>query len=210
MPLRAGALVPNVELQVPFTDKEEARRLGARWDRERKTWYIPEGLEHHAFEQWLPAPQAPNIRAAGWSLAGSRRECWRCKEVSRVFALALPSGYEAWIVEDDPADDHWESGDSLVVLNYVSAVPDSAAAQLHQFAPRYRINYSQTTRSSYWMNHCEHCKAKLGDYETLQEPGTFYILGRGLNERKLCIESFQPFSAPFSAKCGGYKEIEHS
>jgi hypothetical protein len=51
--------VPNVELQVPFTDKEEARRLGARWDRERKTWYIPEGLEHHAFEQWLVTGRQP-------------------------------------------------------------------------------------------------------------------------------------------------------
>jgi hypothetical protein len=33
----------------------------------------------------------------------------------------------------------------------------------------------------YWMNHCEHCKAKLGDFETLQESGTVYDLSAGLN-----------------------------
>jgi len=200
--MRAGDFVPNVELRVPFTQKDEARRLGARWD--GKTWYIPAGVDRTAFEQWLPTPQPPNIRAPGWSLAGSQRECWRCKKASQVFAIALPPEYEAWTVEEDPVDDHWQSGDGLVLLSYVSAVPDSVATELRLRAPRYRVDYSQTTQSFYWMNHCEHCEAKLGDYETLEESGTFYVLGAGFNERRLTIESFHPGSGAFSGRCGSY------
>jgi len=200
--------VSEIELQVPFTEKDEAKRLGARWDSSRKTWYIPEGLERLAFARWIPTPQSPNIRAKGWSVAGSRRECWRCKRVSRVFAVVLPPGYEALRVEDDPSDDYWEGGEDLVLLSYVDDVPRSVAAQLHRLAPRYRIDYSQTTHSFYWMNHCEQCEAKLGDYETLQEPGTFYVLGTGLNERKVIIDSFHPVGEAFSAHCGAYANLE--
>lgn len=205
---RAGDFVPNVELRVPFTQKDEARRLGARWDGERKTWYLPEGVDRTAFTQWLPTPPSPNIRAPGWSLIGSQRECWRCKRVSRVFAIVLPPGHEALRVEDDPADDYWERGGDLVLLSYVRAVPDSVAAELSLHAPRYRIDYGHTTQSFYWMNHCEYCDAKLGDNETLEEPDTFYVLGAGVNERKLIIESFHPISGPFSGSCGGCREVD--
>jgi Domain of unknown function (DUF5710) len=196
--------MPRVELRIPFSEKEEAKRRGARWDSEKKTWYIPEGIERSAFEEWLPTPQSPNIRAPGWSVIGSQRECWRCHRVSRVFAIVLPPGYEEIIVADDPADDCWQGGEDLVLLSYVDDVPDSVAAQLHRLVPRYRINYSQTTNSFYWMNHCEHCSAKLGDFETLHESGTFYDLGAGLTSPKLTIESFHQFAEPFSAPCGSH------
>ena len=200
--------MPRVELRVPFSEKEEARRRGARWDAEQKTWYVPEGVERTGFEQWLPAPQSPNIRAPGWSLIGSQRECRRCVRVSRVFAILLPSGHEALQVEDDPADDYWERGEDVALLSYVNDVPDSIAAQLHLHAPRYRIDFSQTTHSFYWMNHCEHCAAKLGDFETLQESGTFYDLNAGPNDHKFTFTSLHPVTTPFSAHCSGYATIE--
>ena len=68
-----------------------------------------------------------------------------------------------------------------------------AAARLRQRAPRYRVDYSRTTQSFYWMNHCEHCDAKLGDFETLQEAGAF--------ENR--VELVQ-IDEPFSASCGSH------
>jgi hypothetical protein len=194
-------------LRVPFSEKGEAKRRGARWDGERKTWYIPEGVEGAAFERWLPTPESPNIRAPGWSLVGSQRECWRCEELSPVFAILLPPGHEALMVEDDPEDDHWERGDGFVLLSYVDAVPASVAAQLHRNAPRYRIDYSQTNHRFYRMNHCVNCESKLGDFETLEESGTFQDLHAALNDRKLTIERLHPFNEPFSARCGGYATV---
>ena len=32
-----------VYLTVPFAEKEEVKRLGGRWDGQRKSWYVPRG-----------------------------------------------------------------------------------------------------------------------------------------------------------------------
>jgi hypothetical protein len=42
------------KLNVPYAEKDEARRRGARWDAERKTWYVPPGSLLTVFERWLP------------------------------------------------------------------------------------------------------------------------------------------------------------
>ena len=183
--------MPRIDLQVPFPHKDEAKNLGARWDVELKRWYVPDGVDPSAFEKWLPKP--PNIRAPFWCLAASTRRCWRCEVPSRVFAIMLPCGYEAWNVADDPADDGWMSSEDSTLLSYVGNVPESVVAKLRQGAPRYRVDYSRTTQSFYWMNHCEHCDAKLGDFETLQEAGAF--------ENR--VELVQ-IDEPFSASCGSH------
>ena len=44
----------RVNLKVPYSQKDEAKRLGARWDSGRKTWYV-EDVEHLGkFLRWVP------------------------------------------------------------------------------------------------------------------------------------------------------------
>jgi exodeoxyribonuclease VII large subunit len=43
-----------IELNVPFLEKDEAKRLGARWNNATKRWYIPDGVDHNKFIRWLP------------------------------------------------------------------------------------------------------------------------------------------------------------
>jgi len=44
-------------LDVPFTQKEQAKALGARWDPLKKKWYLPDAdkLDLTPFQAWLPA-----------------------------------------------------------------------------------------------------------------------------------------------------------
>ncbi|HEX8883247.1 MAG TPA: zincin-like metallopeptidase domain-containing protein, partial [Noviherbaspirillum sp.] len=46
-------------LAVPFEQHHEAKALGARWDRQQQSWYVPVHLDATAFARWLPAPGAP-------------------------------------------------------------------------------------------------------------------------------------------------------
>ncbi len=43
-------------LDVPFSEKDAAKSLGARWNPSEKKWYIPENLQEDtsAFQKWLP------------------------------------------------------------------------------------------------------------------------------------------------------------
>ena len=52
----APASAPKGDVQylvVPFAEKDEAKRLGARWDAATKKWYVPAGKDAVAFKQWL-------------------------------------------------------------------------------------------------------------------------------------------------------------
>jgi hypothetical protein len=49
----------NINLKVPFNEKDQAKSLGARWNAEAKLWYVPQGVEAAPFEKWLSS--APNL-----------------------------------------------------------------------------------------------------------------------------------------------------
>jgi len=44
----------RTNLNVPFHEKDQAKKLGARWDSAQKTWYV-ENVENIAkFMRWMP------------------------------------------------------------------------------------------------------------------------------------------------------------
>ena len=52
----------NINLKVPFNEKDQAKSLGARWNAEAKLWYVPQGVDAAPFEKWLSS--APNLALA--------------------------------------------------------------------------------------------------------------------------------------------------
>ena len=48
----------DINLKVPFNEKDQAKSLGARWNAEAKLWYVPQGVDAAPFEKWLSS--APN------------------------------------------------------------------------------------------------------------------------------------------------------
>jgi hypothetical protein len=40
-------------LNVPFSQKDDAKALGARWDGNKKRWYVPQGVALEDFSRWL-------------------------------------------------------------------------------------------------------------------------------------------------------------
>jgi hypothetical protein len=60
------------DLKVPFPEKDEAKKLGARWDAARKIWFI-EGKDNGPFAKWSPKPHdgaaAPAIQPKASSTA---------------------------------------------------------------------------------------------------------------------------------------------
>jgi len=63
----------RTNLNVPFAEKDDAKRLGARWDAARKTWYVENKADLSPFAKWLPsqsvtsgsAEPSPQQRVAG-------------------------------------------------------------------------------------------------------------------------------------------------
>lgn len=51
-PARAKSAQAAAVLKVPFAEKDEAKRLGARWDAAIKKWYVPAGVDLAPFARW--------------------------------------------------------------------------------------------------------------------------------------------------------------
>ncbi len=49
----------NITLKVPFSEKDQAKSLGARWNVEAKHWYVPAGIDATPFEKWFTS--SPNM-----------------------------------------------------------------------------------------------------------------------------------------------------
>ncbi|MBL8366991.1 MAG: DUF1738 domain-containing protein [Candidatus Accumulibacter sp.] len=45
----------KIWIDVPYPQKDEAKALGARWDRQEQSWYIPAGVDSAPFARWTPA-----------------------------------------------------------------------------------------------------------------------------------------------------------
>ena len=59
-----AAQAPSPErtyLAVPYAEKDDAKQLGAKWDRAEKAWYVPAGMDLGAFTPWMPAKGSVHI-----------------------------------------------------------------------------------------------------------------------------------------------------
>jgi hypothetical protein len=68
--------MPPIDLNVPYHEKDDAKRLGARWDAARKTWFLPDGTNTEPFGKWLTSQSDINIRCSSYFIAQSTRICW--------------------------------------------------------------------------------------------------------------------------------------
>lgn len=68
---------------VPYKEKDEAKALGARWDRRQQSWYVPAGMDPAPFSKWSQTggPEAGKVAS---SAATSMQT-----EIGRVY-LAVP------------------------------------------------------------------------------------------------------------------------
>lgn len=56
----------QLQLNVPFASKDQAKSLGARWDPEVRSWYVPHGVDVQLFKPWWPEGlQVPSSDASG-------------------------------------------------------------------------------------------------------------------------------------------------
>ena len=42
----------RVYIDVPYSEKDEAKGMGARWDKQERSWFVPSGVEKSAFKKW--------------------------------------------------------------------------------------------------------------------------------------------------------------
>lgn len=68
---KAAGGTQRIYLRVPFAEKDEAKRYGARWDGERRLWFYAGAELPDSLKRWMPKPAAPAAAPAPAPAAAS-------------------------------------------------------------------------------------------------------------------------------------------
>ena len=159
----------TIILEVPYSEKEDVKAMGARWNSIIKKWFIKlkSDNDREKFAKWIPTKQdnlitlLPEIY-----LLKSYEPCYRCKNLSEVFCLAA----DGLIDPSEEFYDHDMKHDVFFIISNLESVPNDIDLLLKKHAPRYYFDYTKQSDSSYYVNHCS-CGAKCGDFYLHNEPG---------------------------------------
>jgi exodeoxyribonuclease VII large subunit len=94
--------MPNTYLTVSFKEKDSAKALGARWDRDAGQWYVPHGLDLAPFSEWLPksSSSSPSRDVAPASQSTALQSAPRGVPLSRLLqgvAKAVADAYSTGV-----------------------------------------------------------------------------------------------------------------
>lgn len=216
---RTGGRRTGVDLNVPYSDKDDAKRLGARWNPERRCWYVPDGLDPKPFARWWITRQdvlSLNLRAPEAYLVRGSKLCWKCSAPIAVIGFLMAPGFqmlESW----DDGEATWSEQDDWRFAHYIGELAQPAARFAVATSPDYRLAFSKTTNSRYWANHCPACRRLQGDFNLFCEPdGPFMPTTRQEASTLRATRLVEPFEAcgepsfdvDFASSIPGVREVD--
>lgn len=189
--------IKRTDLQVPYHEKDEAKALGAYWDPKNKTWFVPPGKDVSDFERWI---FKYDVQAEYFYIAQSARICWKCHTQTSVYAIIVPPNHQYSVFQNHSSNIEWRVSKDESILSYVKDIHPSTLSILNEVIPNYKQAYSRTVEERYWINHCDHCKSKQGDFHLHEEcDAPFLPLHESDGSRINCYK----INIPISASCDG-------
>lgn len=190
----------KIRLEVPYKDKDLAKAKGAKWNPSLKTWFTDDIAKIEGLDQWV---NKFNIICENIYIFKMDRTCWKCKKNTEVVCLGTDKSYST--------EEHYDENMDIQLLSYVESMPDSLAKYMKdQFS--YFPSYSRTVKSTYYINHCSHCKSVQGDNFLHEVPEEAFY-------KKLCYKDSEPssyrkiknqFCIPLEAQLPYYDETSGS
>ena len=109
-----------IKLNIPFSEKDEVKKLGAWWLADKKTWVIPDTMHNITpFQKWLPKEEEYIVKTP-LIIAKAERQCWKCKRVTPLIALGAKVFYASEYIDDDFIE--WEKCDYPVLFSNIDCL----------------------------------------------------------------------------------------
>lgn len=85
-----------IKLSVPYDEKDEAKKLGAKWSHKQETWYVLDGTDLQPFYNWLPKEKKVEIIMASRDYLDVPREE---KDEAKALGAKWDRFQKSWYVE---------------------------------------------------------------------------------------------------------------
>lgn len=172
-----------IKLNVPFNQKDEAKKLGAIWIPDVKIWAIPDSIVNiNPFKAWLPL-QGGSIIKYPYFVAKDQRTCWKCRKETPLIAFGSKNFFTTAF--NAPKDVLWDKCDIPVFFCDISSIDSDLIPILKSHFSFFQNTYSKTLNKNVWVNTCVHCQTIQGDNYNFGHSGPFYSHnGNGLKNKK--------------------------
>lgn len=135
-PAQASQATERQYISVPFKEKDEAKQLGARWDRKEQSWYVPAGVDAAPFAKWSqgaatpaveakPTQQAPEAQDGGQKAAQAAQQARQYLAVPYEQRNAAKAAGALW----DKAAKSWYAGPRADMAKLEQWKPENVQAQ---------------------------------------------------------------------------------
>lgn len=164
----------RTNLNVPFREKEEAKRLGALWDVEAKVWYVPDGIDPALFCRWKGEPGGKpvsfNVRCNRFFVAEAPQACEACGALSPAATFLLPQGWDRLIDKGEEHEGRWQRIEFEVFVFFIRDLCAAAVEAVNEwtngFYPATPDEKAPKIWPGYYVNHCGACGKALKETES--------------------------------------------
>lgn len=157
-------------LNVPFAQKDEVKKLGAKWNPLLKKWYVESQNDYHKFLKWiLNGKDEALIICDHIYIVKGTRTCFKCHKNTNVIGFGIENRFE--IIDskvyggDNPCT--YENGE-INIASYINPLPKLFYNYLEK-TYNYHLSFSKTTSSSSYSNNCQHCNMLQGNFFLFEE-----------------------------------------
>ncbi len=152
-------------LNVPYEEKDEAKKLGAKWNPQLKKWYVEKRKDYRKFIKWiLGDKEQVYILCDCFYIVEGIHTCFKCKNPTRVIGYGIKKYFDVCNPEDYGEEEAWNfEDDEIHIASNIHPLP----AQLLNYLKEqygYYESYSKTVNDSYLANHCSSCKVIQGNF----------------------------------------------
>lgn len=151
-------------LNVPYEEKEEAKKRYAKWDKHKKKWYATNPKYYYRFKKWI---EGNSIVKDKLYIAVANKTCWKCQRETPVYAVTIKSEDLIDLV-NGIKNMELETGFDMAVIPISENIPKIIKSYLIKNTAC-QERYSNTVKESYFANVCVKCDALQGDFFVYSE-----------------------------------------
>ena len=180
-------------LNVPYIEKDEAKKLGAHWNPELKKWYVKNKEDYYKFVSWIE-PYGNMVVIDALYLIEGIQKCFRCGKETRVIGFGIDKHFSIDKMYDLQENYSENIKDALAEINQndihivgpINPIPEILMKYINSNY-NYKLRYSKTTKTSNISNCCEYCDVLQGDFFLFNEADSPFFINSPEDIKKLKI-----------------------
>ena len=165
----------------PFRTKKKPS-AGAKWDRTKKIWYVPSGVNPEPFAEWLPVLTDPTLSAVYISSTGQARVLEVSqRDLGRAFGIPYRADNDESIVIAHAPNEAGHiaidtaNANALAIVPALGCVPGEIRDYLHKRCG-YKPVGARASKAPSLGNTCTSCDALQGSRYLFEDPSSPFAL----------------------------------